>query len=167
MATVGDSNLTLADWTKRLDPNGKIDKIVEILNDTNEILDDMVWMEGNLPTGHRTTVRTGLPTAYWRMLNQGVPNAKSRTKQITDAAGMLEIYSEVDKDLADLNSNTASFRVSEDRAFLEGMSQQMATAAIYGNTETDPEQIMGLAPRYDDTSAENAENLVSGGQAIR
>ena len=29
-------------------------------------------MEGNLPTGHKTTVRTGLPQATWRLLNAGV-----------------------------------------------------------------------------------------------
>ena len=161
MATVGANNLTLSDRAKRLDPNGKIDKIVEILGETNEMLDDMVWMEGNLPTGHRTTIRTGLPSAYWRILNQGVPTGKSRTKQIDDSCGMLEVYAEVDKKLADLGGNAAALRVSEDRAFLEGMSQQFQTAAIYGNTETDPEQIMGLAPRFDDPSAEVGENMIN------
>ncbi len=34
--------------------------------------------------------------------------------------GMLETYSEIDKALADLNGNTAAYRLSEDRAFLEG-----------------------------------------------
>jgi len=163
MATIGDNDLTLADHAKRTDESGVVQKIVEILNQTNEILDDMVFMEGNLPTGHRTTVRTGLPTAYWRMLNQGVPKAKSRTKQITDACGMLEVYSEVDKELADLSGQAGALRASEDRAFLEGMSQQMATAVIYGNTETDPEQIMGLGPRFDDLSAECADNIINAG----
>jgi hypothetical protein len=36
--------------------------IVEMLSQVNEILDDMLWVEGNLPTGHKTTVRTGLPS---------------------------------------------------------------------------------------------------------
>lgn len=46
--------------------------------------------------------------------------------QVTDGIGMLETYAEIDKSLADLNGNTAEFRLSEDRAFLEAMNQQMA-----------------------------------------
>ena len=98
--------MTLAEWARRLDPQGRIDKIVEMMNETNEILDDMVWLEGNLPTGHRTTIRTGLPSATWRKLNYGVQPSKSTTIQVDDTCGMLEAYAEVDKKLADLNGNT-------------------------------------------------------------
>ena len=115
------------------------------LSQTNEILDDMMVVEGNLPTGHKTTVRTGLPQATWRLLNQGVPNAKSTTAQIVDTCGNLETYSVIDKDIADLNGNTAEFRLSEVRAFLEGMSQQVASTLIYGN-QHEPERFTGLRP---------------------
>ena len=149
MATIG-TKLTLADWAKRIDPGGKVDKIVEMLNETNEILDDMVWLEGNLPTGHRTTIRTGLPSATWRKLNYGVQPSKSTTIQVDDTCGMLEAYAEVDKKLADLNGNTAEFRLSEDRAFIEAMNQEFADILIYGDTDTNPEKFLGLAPRYYD-----------------
>jgi len=163
MATVGASNPTIADVAKRLDPDGKIDKIVEILNETNEVLDSMTWIEGNLPTGHLTTVRSGLPSVAWRMLNYGVAQSKSRTVQVTDACGMLEAYAEVDKDLADLNGNTAQFRLSEDRAFIEAMSQEMSDTLFYGNTDTDPEEFLGLAYRYSELSgADNSENIING-----
>ena len=163
MATIGTADLNLADWAARLDPNGNTADIVEILKKTNEVLEDMMLVEGNLPTGHRTTVRSGLPTGTWRLLNYGVVPEKSRTVQVTDSIGMLESYSDIDKALADLNGNTAQFRLSEDMAFLEGMSQTMATALFYGSTATDPEKFMGLAPRYNSLSAENAVNIVNGG----
>ncbi|MGM3315416.1 major capsid protein, partial [Enterobacter hormaechei subsp. steigerwaltii] len=105
MAVKGVNALTLADWAKRTDPNGKVDKIVELLSQTNEILTDMMFVEGNLPTGHRTTVRSGLPQPTWRLLNYGVQPTKSTTVQVTDTVGMLEAYAEVDKSLADLNGN--------------------------------------------------------------
>jgi hypothetical protein len=54
MAVKGLTALTLADWGKRVDPNGKVDKIIELLGQTNPILQDMPFVEGNLPTGHRT-----------------------------------------------------------------------------------------------------------------
>ena len=72
MATLSTIHPTLMDVAKRLDPDGKVDTIVEILSETNEVLEDMVWMEGNLPTGHRTTIRSGLPTPTWRKLYGGV-----------------------------------------------------------------------------------------------
>lgn len=153
MATLGTTALTYADWAKRLDDDYKIATIVELLSQTNEILLDMRSVEGNLPTGHKTTVRTGLPQATWRLLNYGVPNSKSTTAQIIDTCGDLEVYSNVDKMIADLNNNTAEFRLSEAMAFLEGMNQQVATTIIYGNTGVNPERFMGLAPRYPTVTA--------------
>jgi hypothetical protein len=163
MATIGTTALTLIDWSKRLDPNGNTADLVELLNTTNPILTDAAVVEGNLPTGHRTTVRTGLPTPAWRMLNYGVQPSKSTTVQVDDSSGMLEAYSQVDKDLANLNGNTASFRLSEDRAFIEGMTQEMASTLWYGNTATDPKKFLGLSPRYASLSAANADNIIDAG----
>jgi hypothetical protein len=165
MSALSTNALTLAEWAKRLDPDGKIPMIVELLSQTNEILQDMLFMEGNLPTGHRTTVRTGLPAVAWRLLNQGVAPSKSKTSQIDEQAGMLEAWSEVDKDLALLNGNVASFRLSEGRAFLEAMNQEMAGTLFYGNGGLAPEEFTGLAPRYSSTSAGNGQNVILAGGA--
>lgn len=163
MATKAGRNPTLLDVAKRTDPDGRIATIVEILSETNEILDDMSWVECNDGTSHRTTVRAGLPTVTWRKLNYGVPNSKSRTAQVKDSTGMLETYAKIDKALADMNGNTASFRVSEDTAFLEAMSQEMATTLFYGDTSVHPERFMGLAPRFNDSTAESGDNILNGG----
>ncbi|HEX4919319.1 MAG TPA: hypothetical protein VFV92_01090 [Candidatus Bathyarchaeia archaeon] len=166
MATLGATALTYGDWAKRMEDGYRVASIIELLSQTNEILEDMLVVEGNLPTGHKTTVRTGLPQATWRLLNQGVPNAKSTTAQIVDACGNLETYAVIDKDVADLNGNTAEFRLSEVKAFLEGMSQQVAATLIYGNQSANPERFTGLAPRYSTLTAANAAtaaNVLNGG----
>ena len=163
MSALAASHPTLLDLAKRLDPDGKIDVVAEILTQENPILEDMNFVEGNLPTGHRTTIRTGLPTPTWRKLYGGVQPTKSNTAQVTDSCGMLEAYAEVDKALADLNGNTAAFRLSEDRAHIEGMAQEMASTIIYGNEGDQPEAFTGLAPRYNSLSAANADNIVSAG----
>src|SRR6266576_2377360 len=166
MATIGSTALTMADWAKRVDDDGRTSAIVELLSQTNEIMDDMLMVEGNLPTGHKSTVRTGLPQATWRLLNYGVPQGKSTTAQITDVIGNLETFGVVDKDIADLNGNTAEFRLSEVRAFLEGMTQQMATTLIYGNVGVNPERFHGLAPRYNSvltSTAQTAANVIDMG----
>lgn len=163
LATLGTAALTLTDWAKRLDPDGKVATVVELLSQTNEILTDMLWMEGNLPTGHRTTVRTGLPTVAWRLLNGGITPSKSTTAQIDEQTGMLEAWSEVDVDLANLNGNVNSFRLSEAMAFLEAMNQEMAQTLFYGNSGLAPEEFTGLATRYSAISgATNASNVISG-----
>lgn len=159
--TLAATHPTLLDLTKRMDPSGKIDTIAEMLAQTNEIIDDMVWIEGNLPTGHRTTVRTGLPAPTWRKLYGGVQPTKSRTVQVTDACGMLEAYAEVDKALADLNGNTAAFRLSEERAHIEGMNQEFASTLFYGNEATEPEAFTGFGPRFNSQSAENGGNILT------
>ncbi len=164
MALLATSNLTLADWAKRTDPDGRVPVIAELLSQSNEILEDCVFKEGNLPTGERVVIRTGLPTVYWRALNQGIPNSKSTTAQVDEACGILEARSEVDKDLAMLNGNTAQFRLSEDVAFLEAMNQTMASTIFYGNPATDPKQFLGLATRYSAlTGAGNSTNVISAG----
>ena len=167
MAALSTNNLSLAEWAKRIDPEGRIPVIAELLSQTNEVLEDCVFKEGNLPTGERVVIRTGLPTVYWRALNQGIPNSKSTTAQVDEACGMLEARSEVDKDLAMLNGNTAQFRLSEDVAFLEAMNKTMATTLFYGNPSTDPKQFLGLAPRYSALSgsnnSQNVLNALTGG----
>jgi len=161
MALLPVSNPTMADVAKRLDPDGKIDTIVELLESTNEVLTDLTVMEGNLPTGHRTTVRTGLPEATFRRMYGGVQPGRSTTAQITDNCGMLEAYAEIDKALADLNGNEAAFRLSEDSAHIEGMSQKMATTLFYGNEGVTPEAFTGLTPRFNSLSAQNADNIIN------
>lgn len=163
MATLSTSVLTLADHAKRRDPDGKAAKIAELLGQTNEVLDDMLFMEANGITSHRTTVRTGLPTSYWRLLNQGVAPSKSTTAQVDEGMGMLEAWSEVDVELANLNANASAFRLQEAQSFIESMNQEMASTLFYGNSSLDPEEFNGLSVRYNSTSAGNGENVLLAG----
>src|SRR3954465_11175007 len=97
MATLASSALTLGEWATRLDPGGQPAAIIELLGQTNEMLTDMLWMECNDGTGHKTTVRTGLPSVTWRKLYGGIPASKSTTTQVRDTTGMLTARSEIDK----------------------------------------------------------------------
>lgn len=161
MATLSTTSLTLADQAKRTDPNGRIPVIAELLSQKNLILEDAVFIEGNLPTGHRVVIRTGLPAVYWRALNQGVQPSKSTVAQVDESCGILEAFSEVDVDLATLNGNTETFRLSEATAFLEAMNQEQANKMFYGNPATDQRYYLGLAPRYSAISgAGNAQNVI-------
>lgn len=162
MATLTDTGYpTLKNVVSRLRPDGGIETdIAEMLSKNNPQLDDIPWIEGNMPTGHRITSRTGLPSPTWRMLNQGVDPSRSDTAQFDETCGMLEAYSNVDIDLAKLNGNEAAFRRSEDMAQIEAISQEAARAIFYESVLTSPEKIHGLSARYAGTSGYTASAYV-------
>ena len=161
-----NSNPTLADMMDRLDPQGNLADIMEVLTETNEMLDDVTWVQANNKFSHRTTVRTGLPKVTWRKLNYGVQPSKSTVAQVTDTCGMLEAFAVVDKKLCEMNGMKETWRASEERPFVEAMSQTLQRALFFGDSSKDPEQIMGLAPRFsvkDPKKAANGVNIIDAG----
>ena len=159
---------TLMDVARR-SGDSSISAIVEILNKTNSILDDIPWKECNSGVTHITTIRTGIPKPAWRMLNSGVPLAKSTTKQIKAGCGMLEVYSEVDEDQVNLakrngsSTGAADFLASENAAFIEGFGQEIARVIFYGDP-SDPKEPVGLINYYNDKSSEaGKDHLIDAG----
>lgn len=153
---------TLLDLAKRLDPDGRIAQIAELLNTDNPILQDIPLMEANGATGHLVTDRTALPavTSAWRKFNQGVDPTKSKTAQFTEACGMLEMKAVVDKKLAELNGNVDAFRASEAKPTIEALGQEVARAVFYQSASLDPEKIHGLSPRYPASTGYTASSYV-------
>ena len=150
MATLNQNGYsTLLDIAKRLDPQGKIARIAEVLDFDCPMLQDMPWAEANGPDGHLITVRSALPSLTWRKYNQGVVPTKSQTAQFTETCGMLEGVSKVDVALAKRNGNSAEYRMSEELAFISSYKRTLETAFFYASQKTSPEQITGFAPRLD------------------
>ena len=152
MALVGQTYLTLKDkFAQRV--NGRVaNTIIDILSSTNAILEDAVVRECNEGSTHKTTVRNGLPEVEFRKFYQGVNCSKGEYTQITDSTGMLEVYSQVDKALADLEGDTQQFRINEATAFLESMSNTVQENIFYGSKATNPAGFDGLATRYNKIS---------------
>lgn len=157
MATIGNTFITLSDYAKRLDPNGNIAQIVNVLSQANPIMDDIPWVEGNLPTGHRFTSATALPSGTWRRLNQGYDPTKGVTDQIDETCGLYEARSVIDVDNPGMvGGNAAAFRASEDLLFLSGMGNDIASNVFYADVRTNPERFMGIAPRLAATAGNAA-----------
>lgn len=163
MATLNAQNPTLLDLARLKDPNGSSAKIIEILNKRVDVLEDITFMEGNLDTGHRSTVRSGIPAPTFTKLYQRVQPTKGTTVQVEDTCAILEDYSEVAKNLADMSNNKAAWRLAEDAAHIEGFYQTIADSIFYSDEDVNPERMTGLAPRYNSLSADNAENIIVGG----
>lgn len=160
MATINTELPTLLDLQKMRDPDGGIATVVELLQTKTPILQDAVFQEGNLTTGHQYTSRTGLPSVQWRKLNEGVRPSKSKRGQQTETTGMLAGMSVVDVAEAKLSRNEAAFRLSEDKGFIQSMSKEIETGFIYHSSLTSPEKIMGLAPRFDSTTGAAGSQVI-------
>lgn len=154
---------TLIDVAKSFGPDGKVAQVAELLNQSNEVLPYIPFKEGNLPTGHKGVVRTGLPTISLRSFYKGVKVGKSGRATIEDVCAMAEARNEIDTDLANLNGNANDYRLSEALAFIEAMNQKWAQQIIYGDTSIDPEGILGLAPRYNSKAAQSGANIIDAG----
>jgi hypothetical protein len=162
MATLSTTMPTMLDWSKSIDPDGNSAKIIEMLSQMNPAGDDMVMVEGNLPTGHQESIRTGLPTGFYRKMNMGTPSEKATEVQVTESVAMLSGRSNVDVKLAKLNGNVLDYRMKKARAHIEGMGQTAATTLFYGSA-ANPEEYVGLANRYNDLSAANGDNIIDAG----
>ena len=164
MPTVGQTFLTLADLYKRTDTKGVVQDIIELMAETNPILDDAIVKECNEGATHLTTMRTGLPSATFRKLYKGTQPSKSTTKQVRDTVGMAEAWSEVDAKLIELaGADGRKVRLTEATAFIEALNQAMAQRIFYGNTVTDPEEFLGLSPRFSSLGAENGSQIIDAG----
>tara|TARA_R110002095_G_C4251583_1_gene240163 strand:- start:562 stop:1560 length:999 start_codon:yes stop_codon:yes gene_type:complete len=163
MATLGSTFVDLIDLYKRQDGKGNFVPIIEILNEMNPILADAIAVECNKGTSHLHTVRSGLPDVSWGRLYKGIPNGKSGTAQVEDTTGFVEGLSTIDDRLLQLSTNEGAVRMGEAMAYLEAMSQEVSYKTFYGNTAADPEEFMGLAPRFNDLGAANGGQIVDAG----
>ena len=147
--------------------------IAEVLNKTNDALDDIPWVECNSGVVHKTTSRTSIPTPVWRMLNSGVPVKKSTSKQMSVGCGMLEVYAEVDKAQVDLAAHGAVDNASggaaashaiadENKAFIEGFGQEISRVMFYGDPSK-PQEPIGLSNWYSSLSNDNVINAGGSG----
>jgi len=163
MATVGNSYLSLADLRRQQNKNDEIADIIEIMAQQNEMIADAPTFECNEGNSHLTTIRAGLPSPTWRKLYQGVQPTKGTTTQVRDTTGFMEDWSEVDAKLVEKAKNPQKFRMNEARSHIMGIAHELASTLIYGDTATDPEKFTGLAPRFDDMSADNGNQIIDGG----
>ena len=164
-----DNYPTLMDVARR-SGNDSTRAIVEVLNRTNDALDDIPWIPCNSGVVHKTTARTSIPTPVWRMLNAGVPVKKSHTKQMAVGCGMLEVYAEVDvdqvklaaagiNDSAQANAAVSNAIADENKAFIEGFGQEISRVMFYGDPSK-PQEPLGLTHWY---STLGSTNVIDGG----
>ncbi len=155
MATLDlNDQLSLLEIARRTTPKGDSAKIAEVLTKTNDVWGDMVWLEANGVTFHRTTRRTSRPAGTWRQLNAGVATEASTTETVDETIGLLESYSETDKWIIDNAPDPDATRMEEAATFIEGMGETLirtlferSTTTNYGDVTKNVERFNGLPVR--------------------
>lgn len=164
MAWMGNPDpVTYQDWVAMKAPDGELLPVVELLQEYCPVIKDAVVLEANDTDGHTGSVRTGYPTGTWRLYNVGVQPTKPSQMTVRDTIGNYEQRSEVDKDIADKNGNTAMFRLTQAAGHLEGIAQTFESVFWYGDSST-PEKFIGMTPRFNNyLTAQNSSQLIDGG----
>lgn len=164
MAKIGQKYFDLIDYYKSLDANGTTADVIEMLMQFNPVLEDAIAVECNNGTKHKTVIRTGLPEVSFGKLYGGMKQSKSSKQSVEDTTGFIEGLSTVDERLLELaGKNKGAIRLQEAESFLQSISNTIAQKIFYGSTVGSPEEFMGLAPRFNDPSAQNGKQIIDGG----
>lgn len=158
MATIGSQYLTLVDRATRLDgeKNNKYRAPAMLLSQTNDIIADMPYVDANKGLSHEILVQGALPSSYWIQMNKGIPASKSQNVAMKEGTAIRGSLGLSDTRMPNVNE----LRKGEMVANMESLSQTMASEIFYGTAN---EGFTGLATRYGDLSAGNAQNIISMG----
>lgn len=164
---IGEEYVTIPDLAKQLDPkNEGIAPAINLLEQSNPILEDMPVSVCNMIAAHRITHTIKLPESYWRAINMGTDVSKSEHAQMDEPVAQLVGRAQVDRTLIELNNNSKAWLLAREREQVESMNQKMAGAFVYGNKADEPDAFVGLAPRYstmDPNKFGMASNVIDGG----
>lgn len=146
MATLG-ADYTLMEMAKRIDPDGSQSKIAEIMAKEVSLLLDMSFYPSNDLWSHKTTRRANVPSGTWRGLNEYVSSEKSQVDEMLDVIGICETFASYDIEYINNMPNPKQARLSEAKAFIEGLAQSLTSAILYSNNKVTPKKPHGIAPR--------------------
>lgn len=153
MSALGARLLTLADVAKS--KNKQIGKVAEVLVKHNPMLNDIPYMEMNEGTKHLATIRSGLPSVYYRKANQAIPASKSTTEEREFGAAHFESKSQIDAKVAARGGQdrVAYNRWNQAQGHLQAHAQEHASLVVYGSPESDPLKSAGFMDVYSSLSA--------------
>lgn len=158
---------TLAQMARLTGADGEIAAVVaELMYQSNEFIPRLYWQEANQGTAELVQQRVGLPTVYYRGINQGIPSSTNEYAAITEASGMAQGISTIDAKLLKINNARKNWEFLNKLGFVESLCENFAKTFFYGDTTITPDQFMGLGARYNTlltANAASAANVINGG----
>lgn len=168
MATLGSRFIDLIDVYRQSPDGENAALVIELLSQTNPILNDLITVECNSGAKHLHSIRTKLPEVSWGALYEGIVQSKSAYQSVEDTTGFVEGMSQVDTRVLDLAGDKRNqVKLNEDMGFIEALNNEIATGFFYHDTATTPRKFKGMAARYNQyapkTDATAARQVVHGG----
>ncbi len=150
--------------------NQEIIDVAEVLNETNDVVQDAIVQRGNDITSHVVSRRTRLPGVNWVKVGNGWDATTGLLNQVREEMGMLKARYLCPQDVMRLQPNPAKYRMQQERAYIESMGQKLANT-LFGNVLTGdlsptvkpPEEFAGFQYRYNSTGTADTNYVISNG----
>ena len=135
--------------------NGQIIDVAEVLNETNNIIEDAIVQKSTDITSHRVTRRSRLPAVNWVKVGNGWNATVGLTNQAVETIGMLKARFLAPREVLDIQANPDKYRSNQERAYVESMGQELSNT-LFGNysagslspASVPPEEFAGFQYRY-------------------
>lgn len=143
---------TLIDFHKEMGPGSFEARVVDVISRENVFMQHASWAEANEGMSYKIQQTLNNPEGQWRRINEGVLPEAAHNAPLTESAGMLETYSQIDEALVDNlpRAKGVAKRVENAGRFIRGMSWTAEKAIVYGDMTGNPASITGLEPRLRD-----------------
>jgi hypothetical protein len=165
MAAIGVELVTMSDVAKS--KNKQIGKVAEVLLQSNPILNDIPYIEMNEKTIHTESLRSNLPTVYYRKANQPIPASKTNIEERNFSAAHFESKSQMDiKVAARGGADRVPFnRWNQAQGHIQAMANEHADLMIYGSPASDARKVSGFMDILSTLSASEptSKQIISAG----
>ena len=141
--------------TKMTNNNETLD-VAEVLNKTNEVIEDAIVQSSTDMTSHVFSRRTALPAVSWVKMGNGWNATTGLLNQVREEIGQLKARFSAPMDIMDIQPNPAKYRMQQERAYIESMGQELSNTLFGNYTAADglspatapPEEFAGFQQRY-------------------
>jgi len=159
----------LINVTRMLNNNETLD-VAEVLNETNEVIEDAVIQQSTDMTSHVFSRRTALPAVSWVKMGNGWSASTGTLNQVRETMGQLKARFLAPSDIMDIQPNPAKYRANQERGYIESMGQELSNT-LFGNfaagalspTVTPPEEFAGFQYRYGSLGSADSNYVLSNG----
>ena len=150
--------------------NGMITDVAEVLNETNNVIEDAIVQKSTDITSHRVTRRSRLPAVSWVKVGNGWNATVGLTNQAVETIGMLKARFLAPQDVLDIQANPDKYRSNQERAYVESMGQELSNT-LFGNVAAGdlspatvpPEEFAGFQYRYSALGTADTNYVLSNG----
>jgi hypothetical protein len=152
----------------RMTHDNTIIDVAEVLNETNDVIQDAHVQRANDITSHVVSRRTALPTPTWNKAGDGWNAGVGLLNQVREEIGMLKSRYQCPEDIMKLQPDKAKFRAQQERPHIEALGQEFANT-LMGNwsagtlTANPPEEFDSLSTRYSTLATTDANYVYNNG----